>query len=124
MIYTVVDSIKQQLSDLLKPEIVTTVVGEAYIQALFPINVKKKIEMIAGCKIMSGKVTRQGTIRLVRNGETMHEGHIKTFKHHKKDILEANKGLECGINIDGFSDIQVGDLIQEVVKIEKKRQIS
>ncbi|KAJ3305111.1 hypothetical protein HDV03_002038 [Kappamyces sp. JEL0829] len=123
VIYTLVDSIKAEMSKLLVPERVTNVVGEAAVQAIFGITIKKKVDNIAGCKILNGKITRQGTIRVVRNGEIVHEGSIKTFKHHKKDILEASKGLECGIAIEGFSDVQEGDTIQSISIVEKPRFI-
>ncbi len=111
------------MSALLPPEVITSVVGEATVQAIFHITMKKKEEIIAGCKILNGKVTRQGKIRLIREGKLLHEGNIKTFKHHKKDILEANKGLECGIAIEGFSDILEGDVIQAISYSEISRTI-
>ena len=125
IIYTLVDTIKEQLSELLEPDIALNVVGEAIVQAIFPITVKKKVvENIAGCKILSGKITRQGDIRVVRNGKILHEGKIRTFKHHKKDILEANKGMECGINIEDFQDIAEGDIIHNISKVVTKRNFA
>ncbi len=123
IIYTLVDSIKEELSELLEPELVVNVIGEALVQALFPVTVKKKVvELVAGCKILSGKVTRQAELRLMRNGEVVLEnGKIKTFKHHKKDILEAGKGMECGINIESHDDVLVGDVIQALSKTTTKR---
>lgn len=89
--------------------------------AMFSVTKKKKIESIAGCKILSGKITRQGLVRVVRDGVVIHEGNIKTFKHHKKDILEAGKGLECGIGFEEFDAIQEGDIIQAIKVVETKR---
>ena len=123
VIYTLVDTIKEELSELLKPVLVVNVVGEALVQALFPVTVKKKVvETVAGCKILSGKVTRQAELRVVRNGQiVLEKGKIKTFKHHKKDILEAGKGMECGINIEDHDDVLVGDIIQSLSRVETKR---
>ena len=103
--------------------LVVNVVGEALVQALFPVTVKKKVvETVAGCKILSGKVTRQAELRVVRNGQiVLEKGKIKTFKHHKKDILEAGKGMECGINIEDHDDVLVGDIIQSLSRVETKR---
>jgi translation initiation factor IF-2 len=123
VIYTLIDKVKEEMSELLDPEIIHSVEGEAIIQQLFSITIKKKQETIAGCRIQSGKVLRNQMVRVVRNGETVFEGKIKTFKHHKKDIMEAAKGLECGINIEGFDGIEVGDIIQSINVITNKRFI-
>ena len=91
---------------------------------MFEISSKKKsVSNIAGCKILSGKLTRQGQIRVVRNDEIIYEGKMKTFKHHKKDILEASKGLECGIAIEKFDGIQKGDHVVAISVTEKARFI-
>jgi translation initiation factor IF-2 len=123
VIYTVVDKAKEGMSDLLEPEIIHSVEGEASIQQLFSITIKKKQETIAGCRVLSGKLMRNQLVRIIRDGKMVHEGTIKTFKHHKKDILEAAKGLECGINIEDFDDVQAGDILQSVNVITKKRTI-
>jgi translation initiation factor IF-2 len=123
VIYTLVDQIKESMSALLEPEVISTVEGEANVLQLFNITIKKKVETIAGCRILSGKVMRSNAIRVVRNGEMIYEGKIKTFKHHKKDIMEASKGLECGISIENFDDIKEGDVIQSILIVTKNRKI-
>lgn len=123
IIYTLIDSIKEKMSELLPPEKVTTILGEAFVQRLFQYTTKKKIQIISGCKIMSGKVMRNDPVKVWRLGNVVHEGSINTFKHVKKDIMEATKGLECGIALESYPEIQIGDTIQAVSYSEKKRYI-
>jgi translation initiation factor IF-2 len=123
VIYTLIDQVKDSMAALLEPEVITHVDGEAMVQEIFTVTVKKKKEIIAGCKILTGKVARNLPIRLIRNGKDCLTGNIKTLKHHKKDILEAQKGLECGIAIEGVDDIVVGDIIQSLSTTTKKQAI-
>ena len=112
------------MAALLEPERLVQVSGEAEILKIFEItNSKKKIEYIAGSKVFAGKVMRNQPCRVQRNSETIYEGNIKTFKHHKKDILEAAKGLECGIAIENFEGLQVGDIIQSLTITSKRQTI-
>jgi translation initiation factor IF-2 len=123
VIYAIVDGIKEKMSDLLPLEEVIQVKGEAEIMQIYHVTVKKKSVTVAGCKITNGTILRSNQIKLTRGGETIHVGSLKTFKHHKKDITEGSKGLECGMAIDSFADIQVGDVIQAITITHKKRSI-
>lgn len=124
VIYTLIDSVKAKMSALLPPDIITRIDGEANVLQIFTISLKKgKSEMIAGCKIATGKITRSSIIRVLRRDAVIHQGTLKTFKHHKKDIFEASKGLECGMAIESFADVAAGDTIQAITLIEKKRTI-
>eukprot|EP00842_Homolaphlyctis_polyrhiza_P002398 jgi/Hompol1/3159/HPOL_003144-RA len=125
IIYKMIDDIKELMSELLPPDIVKEVTGEAEVMQVFQINTKAKgLESVAGCKIINGRLLRTGLVRVIRQGETILEkGTIKTFKHHKKDITEANKGLECGIGLEGFTDYQQGDIIQAFKVTEVRRKI-
>ncbi|KAI8901581.1 hypothetical protein BC833DRAFT_522114 [Globomyces pollinis-pini] len=121
IIYQLIDKIKECMSDLLEPDLVESVIGEANVAQIFEINMKKKKEKIAGCRVMTGKILRSEHIRLIRNEQVIYTGKIKTFKHHKKDILEAQKGLECGIALEEFDDIQAGDKLQgfSITKVKR-----
>ncbi|KAI8915893.1 translation initiation factor IF-2 [Gorgonomyces haynaldii] len=122
IIYTLIDSIKDKMSSLLPPEIIIKVEGEADVQQLFTITNKKVKETICGCKIVNGKILRSHLVRIMRGDKELHQGRIRTFKHHKKDITEAAKGLECGIAMD-YDGVQAGDTIQAITLIEKPRRI-
>ena len=122
IIYTLLDMIKDKLSDLLEPEKIVTVQGEAQISQLFTITVNKKPEMVCGCKVLSGSISKNTSIRILRNKRIICEDlSIKTFKHHKKDITDASKGLECGIGIGDAFKPEEGDVIQSYSITLKKR---
>nr|KAJ3422963.1 hypothetical protein HK105_005312 [Polyrhizophydium stewartii] len=124
IIYSLVDNLKEIMADMLPPEIIKEVLGEAEVLQLFSINVRgKQTEMIAGCRITNGKLARNSTLRVLRGGETVFEGTVKTLKHHKKDITEASKGLECGLALEGFDGFQAGDTIQAIKTTERRRTI-
>ncbi|KAJ3195856.1 hypothetical protein HK101_010834 [Irineochytrium annulatum] len=125
IIYELLDALKDSMSDLLPPEIVHEVVGEAEVLQIFTINAKsKKAENIAGCRVLTGKVARSAKIKLLRGGETLFDGSLKTLKHHKKDVNEAAKGLECGMALESFGDVLPGDRIVCYTTTSRKRQIS
>ncbi|TPX30213.1 hypothetical protein SmJEL517_g06170 [Synchytrium microbalum] len=125
IIYKLLDDLKERLSDLLPPIISTEVVGEAEILQEFEIHIKKKTEKVAGCRVLSGKVSVKDKIRVVRKGAVVYDnGGLKTFKHVKKDITEAPKGMECGMGFDGFSGFVPGDVIQAYVVKETRRKLT
>lgn len=120
VIYSLIDDIRSRVIELLPSIIETKVTGEANVLQLFDIQLKSKQTMkVAGCRVANGIVEKSKHVRVVRNRETIFEGRLDTFKHHRKDITEAGKGLECGLSIDGFDGLEVGDLIQAFEKIEK-----
>lgn len=139
-----IDDIRSRVIQLLPPIIETKVTGEANVLQLFDIHLKSKRTMkVAGCRVTNGIVDKSKHVRVVRNRETIFEGtfrlnpssvffatsfltafislpgRLDTLRHLKKDITEAGKGLECGISIEGFGGLEVGDLIQVFEKIEK-----
>ncbi|KAJ3154232.1 hypothetical protein HDU89_008299 [Geranomyces variabilis] len=125
IIYKLLDDLKDVLSDLLPPDVSSVVNGEAEVLQVFRINTKgKATEAVGGCRVATGKITRANSVRIVRNGEVIYDGKLKTFKHHKKDINEASKGLECGMGFEGFEGIEEGDTIQAYTTVTKKRRIS
>ncbi|KAJ3401106.1 hypothetical protein CcCBS67573_g07317 [Chytriomyces confervae] len=122
IIYKLMDDLQEKLLDTLPKEEFTIVLGEADVLQMFELNTKsKEPERIAGCRIMSGKVVRNESIRVIREEQVVFEGKLKAFKHHKKDIMEASKGLECGMAFDGFNEALAGDRVV-CFRIDKKRR--
>ena len=142
VIYSLIDDIRSRVIQLLPTITESKVTGEAVVSQLFDIQLKSKQTMkVAGCRVSNGVVEKSKHVRVVRNRDTIFEGmslshplllvayllirvlcftgHLDTFKHLKKDITEAGKGLECGLSIGGFDGLAVGDLIQAFDKIEK-----
>ena len=87
---------------MLAPEFRETVIGQATVQAVFKIT---KMGNIAGCRVNSGEIRRNARIRVMRNGEVIHEGEVASLKHEKDDVKEVRQGFDCGISLKNFTDI-------------------
>jgi len=120
IIYRLMETVKERVAALLPPVIERRVTGEATVLQIFEIHIKSRQTMkVAGCRVTNGLVEKSKLARVVRNGETVHEGRLETMKHHKKDITEATKGTECGMAFAGWDDLRDGDMIQMYQEIEK-----
>lgn len=120
VIYNLLDKIKALMISRIPVEYLADVKGEAEVLQVFSINVnKKRQERVAGCRIGSGSITRAMKARVMRGDVCLWRGSLKTLKHVKKDINEAVKGSECGIGLDGFEEVEIGDKIQSFVDVEK-----
>lgn len=124
IIYALVDDVKQLLSEQLAPLTSQRVLAEAEVLDLFDINVKKRIyKKVAGVRVRTGTVTRNGLYRVMRGGEKVYEGKLDALKHGKKEATEMRKGTECGMSFEDFEDIKVGDIIQLYEDITEKRYL-
>ncbi|KAH8117297.1 initiation factor 2 [Phellopilus nigrolimitatus] len=124
IIYSVLDEVKARIIKLLPPIIEKRVTGEANVLQLFDINGKgRSIIKVAGCRVSNGIVEKDKHVRVLRNGETIHEGTLSTLRILKRDVTEVKKGLECGMNLSGFDDLRNGDLIQFFQRLEKPGQL-
>jgi len=119
IIYKAIEEIKAAMEGMLAPEFEEKVVCNIEIREVFNIT---KVGTIAGCYVLDGKVTRNTKVRIIRDGIVVHDGSLGSLKRFKDDVKEVNKGFECGLNIDGFNNIQVGDIIEgyEMVEIKAK----
>ncbi len=109
IIYELLDQIKSSMEDLLDPTRVETQIGTADVKQ--PFNVSK-VGRIAGSSVADGKVIRHSWAKIIRGKDTVCEGEISSLKRFKDDVKETTKGQECGIGVDGYSDIEPGDIIQ------------
>ena len=112
IIYNVVDEIKRAMQGVLEPIIKETYLGTADVRNTFRIP---KVGTIAGCYITDGKITRGAEIRLLRDNVVIFQGKISSLKRFKEDASEVTKGYECGIGIQNFNDVKVGDSIEGFV---------
>ena len=112
IIYNVTDEIEQAMKGMLDPVVREVVIGHAEVRNVFRVS---KVGTIAGCMVTSGKVTRTAEARLIRGGIVVHQGKISSLKRFKDDVREVAQGYECGLMIDGVSDIQEGDTIEAFV---------
>jgi translation initiation factor IF-2 len=111
IIYDVVDRIKKAMEGLLEPMIKEKIIGHAEVKAIFHVS---KVGTIAGCYVEDGRIMRGGSIRVIRDG-------VLIFKRFKEDVREVQSGYECGIGIENFNDIKVGDTF-EVYTFEEIKQ--
>ena len=115
VIYTLVDEIKAAMTGLLDPKFQEVFQGRAEVRETFKVP---KIGVIAGCMVVDGVIPRTASVRLLRDNRVILEGKIGSLRHFKNDVSEVRQGFECGIGIEKFQDIKVGDVI-EAFKIEK-----
>lgn len=118
VIYKAIEEIEAAMKGLLDPEYVEKVTGQAEVRETFKVS---KIGTIAGSYVNSGKIVRNGQVRLIRNGVVVFEGEILALKRFKDDVREVEKNYECGITIKDYSDIKVGDIIEGYVMEEVER---
>ncbi len=120
VIYEAVEDVRQALEGLLKPVEKEVVLGEAEVLETFKIS---RVGTIAGCAVRAGVITRTARVRLIRDGTTVYDGTLSSLKRFKDDVKEVREGLECGMGIENFNDIKVGDLIEAYRVEEVKRTL-
>ncbi|REC48996.1 translation initiation factor IF-2 [Chryseobacterium pennipullorum] len=119
VIYAAIDEVKEAMEGMLSPEIKEQVIGNVEIREVFKIS---KVGTIAGCMVLTGKVTRNSKVRVLRDGIVKFDGELESLKRFKDDVKEVTKGYECGLNLKGYNDIEVGDILEvyEEVAVKKK----
>jgi translation initiation factor IF-2 len=120
IIYELIDELKKALSGMLAPQVIEKAMGRAEVRNIFTVP---KMGTIAGCFITEGKISRSNMLRLVRDGKIVFEGKVGSLRRFKDDVKEVATGFECGIGIENFNDIKVGDVIESFVKEEKVREL-
>ncbi len=118
VIYHAIEEIQKLLAGMLEPEEVEEIIGEAEVKKVFRIS---KVGRVAGCLVTNGKVTKDGLVRVKRNGEVIFEGKILSLRHYQQDVDEVEAGKECGIHIENFDDVKEGDVL-EIFKKEKREK--
>jgi translation initiation factor IF-2 len=121
IIYEAVEDVRNALEGLLKPEERETVLGEAEVLQLFKVS---KVGTIAGCMVRSGTIQRTAKARIIRDGSPVYTGSLSSLKRFKDDVREVREGLECGIGIENFNDLKVGDRIESFRMEEIKRTLA
>ncbi|PYO73339.1 MAG: translation initiation factor IF-2 [Gemmatimonadetes bacterium] len=121
IIYEAVEEVKLAMEGLLAPEKKEVVLGEAEVRQIFKIA---KVGTIAGCFVRSGVIPRTGRVRVIRNGVEVYDGTLASLKRFKDDVREVREGFECGIGIENFNDVKVGDLIESYRIEEVARSLS
>ncbi len=120
IIYNVIDAVRAQLGGLLAPVYEERRSGEAEVRATFSIA---KLGLIAGCMVTEGKVVRGCHARIYRLNKMIHEGKVASLKRFKDDAKEVEKGFECGVGVEGASELLIGDKIAFFVQVEVPRVV-
>jgi translation initiation factor IF-2 len=118
VIYDAINDVESAMKGMLDPEYREVVLGSAEVRTTFKVP---NVGVIAGSYVTNGKVARNSSVRLVRDGIVVHEGKISSLKRFKDDAKEVLTGFECGIGIENFNDIKEGDVIESFIIEELKR---
>lgn len=120
VIYDVIDDVKALISGLMSPLIQEEDTGQAEVRDIFTIA---KVGTIAGCMVTDGKILRGVKIRLIRDGVVIHTGSVASLKRFKDDAKEVAKGYECGIMLENYNDVRVGDVFESFIEVQKAQTI-
>ena len=120
IIYDAINDLKDAMEGMLSPEMKEENTGEAEVRDLFKIS---KIGTIAGCMVTSGKIFRNDRVRIIRGDEQIFDGKLLSLKRFKDDVKEVAKGYDCGIQINDFNDLEIGDLVKCYKEIAVKKKL-
>jgi translation initiation factor IF-2 len=116
IIYEVTDEVRKAMTGLLPPTVTETFLGRAEVRATFSVP---RVGTIAGSYVVEGLIRRNSACRLLRDGVQIYEGRVSSLKRFKDDAREVAAGFECGIGIEGYGDVKVGDVIETYVREER-----
>lgn len=120
VIYQAIDEVKAAMEGMLAPEVEEKVTANVEIREVFVIT---KVGAVAGCYVLDGKIARNHKIRIIRDGIVVHTGKLSSLKRFKDDVKEVATGYECGLTVDRFDAIKVGDIIEAYEEVEVKRKL-
>lgn len=121
VIYEALGDVEQALSGMLTPKFQELFLGRAEVREVFRVP---KVGAVAGCYVTDGKILRNGQVRVLRDGAVIHEGSIASLKRFKDDVREVATGFECGIGLERFNDIKVGDIFEVFTQEQVKASAS
>jgi translation initiation factor IF-2 len=121
IIYDAINEVKSALEGLLAPVISEEVTATAEIRETFKVP---KVGTVAGCMVQEGKLNRHNRVRLIRDGIVVFEGELSSLKRFKDDVREVDAGYECGLSINNYNDIKIGDIIESFKIIETKKKLA
>jgi translation initiation factor IF-2 len=121
IIYKAIEELKLAMEGMLSPDVEEKIVCNIEIRDTFKIS---KVGTIAGCMVLDGSLTRNTGVRLIRDGVVVYTGKLSSLKRFKDDVAEVRKGFECGMSIENYNDLKVGDIIEGYEEVEVKRVLS
>ena len=120
IIYDAIEEVKSAMEGMLSPEIKEEITANVEVLQVFKIT---KVGTIAGCMVREGKIKRSNKVRVIRDGIVVHSGELESLKRFKDDVKEVVAGLDCGLNIVNYNDVQVGDIIEAYEETEIKKTL-
>jgi translation initiation factor IF-2 len=120
IIYDAINEVKAAMEGMLDPEFEEKITSNVEIREVFKIT---KVGTIAGCMVLDGKITRNSKVRIIRDGVVVYTGELASLKRFKDDVKEVATGYECGLNIQNFNNIEVGDIVESYEQVEVKRKL-
>ena len=120
VIYQAIEELKSAMEGMLSPDIKEEVIATVEVLETFKIS---KVGTIAGCIVRDGKIVRNAMVRIIREGIVIYTGALGSLKRFKDDVKEVAKGFECGLNIENYNDIRVGDMIEAYQEVEVKKTL-
>ncbi len=120
VIYKAIEELKLAMEGMLSPDVEEKIVCNIEVREVFKIS---KVGTIAGCMVLDGSLTKKTGVRLIRDGVVVYTGKLSSLKRFKDDVNEVKKGFECGMSIENFNDIKVGDIIEGYSEVEIKRTL-
>jgi translation initiation factor IF-2 len=120
IIYDAINDLKDAMEGMLSPEMKEEVIGNVEIREVYKIS---KVGNIAGCMVMSGKITRDANVRIIRDGIVVHDGELASLKRFKDDVKEVTKGYDCGLQIKNYNDIKENDVIEVYIEVAVKKKL-
>ena len=118
IIYDAINDIKDAIEGMLEPVMKEVIVCTIEVMEIFKIS---KVGTVAGCVVREGKLTRTTPIRVIRDGIVIYTGKLGSLKRFKDDVKEVSMGQDCGLNIESYNDVRVGDIIEGYDQVEVKR---
>ena len=120
IIYDAIEEVKSAMEGMLAPEMKEEITALVEVREVFKIT---KVGTVAGCMVKEGKIKRNNKIRLIRDGIVVYSGELGSLKRFKEDVKEVAFGYECGLNINGYNDIKIGDMVEAYEEIEVKKSL-
>ena len=120
IIYNAIEEIKAAMEGMLSPEIREEITATVEVKELYKIT---KVGTVAGCVVKDGKIQRNTQVRIIRDGIVVYTGQLGSLKRFKEDVKEVTSGYECGLNIENFNDVKVGDIIEGYLDVEVKKKL-
>ena len=120
IIYAAINDLKDAMEGMLSPVMKEEITGTAEIRETFKIS---KIGTIAGCMVTNGKLFRNTSIRLIRDGVVIYTGEFASLKRFKDDVKEVSKGYDCGLQVKNYNDIQIGDIVEGFQEVAVKKKL-